>query len=362
MASLQTAFALLSGEAGPPWAARAARVRSMLATVIGRAPPEIEVLPPDRDQPFAYPTMLPTNPARPAIEEAAEDLVDAIARRRFSRLDGLLQDDVWAMWPTGHIGRHPKAELLAALAQRDGKPAPLRVDSRASYTFAELKSALAKGLPDLLDVAFGARSGLTVTLGVNGPRGPGGRMMVVMAPSSHGDWRARTLPFGGWDDAHLASVRPSSLSDDIVKAPHKITRCVVLGHGAQLRSLTNLMADPMFVRENLGPKARLADIVGEGPHRIGSAEIVFMGSEEVSMKRLREHGPKGIKEKLEGAAPDAWGRALNRLDPRLVVTQLGQLDAATMAVTPVQTSSAVVIEVWDDKRDERVRRVAALFI
>ena len=362
MATLQTAFTLLSGEGGPSWSARASRARSLLQQVIGRQPPELEVLPPDQGSPFEYPRMMPTNPTRALAEEAAEDLVDAICRRRFDRLGELLHDQVWAIWPSGHIGRHSRDELLAELKRREGKPAPIRVEGRLSYTFADLKSALAKGLPDLLDVAFGARSALTVTVGLQSRAGDGGRLMLTMAPDQEGQWRSRTLPFGGWDDAHVASARPSTLEDEIPRTAHKVVRCVVLGHGAQLRSLTNRLCDPMFVREDLGPKDRLAALVGHGPHRIGSAEVVFMGSEELPMRELRNHGPRGIEDKLKRAAPDAWGRALPRLDPRLVVTQLGALDAATMTVQPTQTASSVIIREFDERRDEDVRRVAALLI
>lgn len=359
---MQMALALFGGEVGPTWNARAGRARSILGAVIGDEPPNVPVVPPDLDGVFPHPRMRPTNPGRPKALEAAEDLFDGIVRRRFSRLEGLLEEEVWVIWPTGHIGRHPRDALIEAFDARPGKPAPMRVVDRQSYTFVELKQVLARGLPKLLDVVLGARSALTVTLGIDSSRGPVGRVMFVMAADERGEWRARNLMFGSVDDAHVASAKRSSLRDEPLKVADRVVRRVVLGHGAQLAADRNLMMEQIFLRDQLGPAEALIERISAGDHRLGSSEVVFMGSQELPYKIIAKHTPPGTKEKLERIAPNAWGRSIDRMDPRLVATQLGALDPATLEVTPMQQATALVIRVEDRARDQSALRIAALFM
>jgi hypothetical protein len=359
---MQLGMSLFSGRAGPAWAARAERVRKLLLPAIGDGAPDIPGVSAVATEPPAYPRLTPPYPGRALAIEAAENIADAVARRRFDRLAGLIHDELWVLWPNGAMGRHPGDAVLQVLSASAGSRATLRIKEKRSYSFPELKTALARGIPEVLDALLGANGGWTVTIEVETKDSPIGRLMFLISPNARGELRARNLPFGAPDDAHVLSAKPSSFETEELKIADRIVRNVVLGQTSLLRANKNDLMESFWLRDKLAPAEQLATSIAQGPHRIGSAEVVFQGSREAPFRDARRHMPPPVFEEIRRKAPDVLGRAIERLDPRVVVTEMGTLDPATGEVTAAQTAASLIVHVEDRATQNARPRIAGLFI
>lgn len=355
-------LALFSGDVGPAWAARADRPRAILYRVAGgRMPPGLVAVLPDRPSEHVHPRLGRSKALRPAALEAAEDLVDGLLRRRFGRLEDLLTDDVWTLWPGAPLGRYARAELVASLSATEGQAAPYRVVDRRSYSFIELRQVLARGLPELMDAVFEIHHSVMVSFDLEGREGRVGRQFLWMSPQPDGAWRAQNLPLGSPDDAAAASASAARHEDEVIRIADRIVRRVVLGQAAALSADRNALCPRLWIRDELGTAQQLVELVAQGDHRLGSAEVVFTGSREVPLKALNTlAGPK-VLAAVERQAPDVLGRSLHRLDPRAVITELAVLDPGTGEVMPAQQAGCLLIRERDALERED-RRIAAVII
>jgi hypothetical protein len=360
--SRQTEFGLsiLSGRAGAAWSARAQKLRPFLKTVLGDAPPTgLPVVP---FAPARYvPGVAPAAPFRSEAVAAAGEVFDALSARRFRNLEQRLEDAVWVQWPSGAVLHHPRRDLLAQLENRAGRASAIRAKAAQSYTFAELRNVLARGVTEGLDVLLRLRTSIAVTFELEGAHGAEGRGLFSMSQDREGRWRARNLLLAAPDDAFMAS---SSLhnEDDAIRLANQVIRRVVLGHAAQIRAARHLLMDELWVRDRRMKPDELARVVGEGPHRLPSAQTVFLGTRIMPFKAAERFAPRGVIHEMRASAPDLYGKTLAAFDPALVIVEIGLLDPASGKISPNQEAGALVLKTEDPARHHTRFRIAGLFL
>ncbi|MCC7384391.1 MAG: hypothetical protein IT384_21270 [Deltaproteobacteria bacterium] len=360
MTPLEIGLSLLSGRAGRPWAARAARARAVLGTVYGGQPPGLETQPLEIPA-KGLPLLGPVDRARPKALEVAASLIRGLVERRVADLLPLLADDVLVLWPNGGLGLHDRRALLAALEQRPGDPQPIVATQPRSYTLAELRGVLPRSMPDALDLILDLRRTLLVSFHVAGPGVPAGRVMLALGLTPAGDWRSRTLLFGSPDDAHLASSRLEEPALPELAIAAQLVRHRVLGHGAQLGSLMQHLMPKLWLGDQRIEATKLGAMTSAAPVRLGSSEVVFGRTEEMEMKALAKLIPRGLAQKIEQTALETFGHTYDRLSPRLAVTELGLLDPATLRIQPSTRAPCVLVRAPEPDGSVRAR-AAALFI
>lgn len=360
VSAFELGLALITGRASKAWNTRAIRARALVAGSIGGAPPTAESEPPS---PPADPSALHMKVAsaeRARAVDAARAVVDALGTRRFDRLADLLAQQVWVLWPSGTLLKHPRAALLEEIGRREGERLPLRIADPRSYTFSELRTALARGVADGLDAVLGLSAATLVTFTVTGGRGPGGRTMVVMEPEQ-GAWKARSLPLGGPDDAHAISAKLRDLDRPEAAALHPLVRAVVLGHGGLVRASYQHLMPRLWVRDQLVEAEQLARLADDGPPRLGSTEVVFGRVREVELKTLNKVAPRPGLAQLEKRAFEDFGQTFDVLSPRLLAVELGVIDPATGKLQPAPPAHGLVVYAEDDAGRARPR-VAGLYL
>lgn len=353
---------LVTGRTSKAWNTRAIRARALIAGAVGGTPPSAAADPPmpPSDAREGRLAMKTAAPARAQAVEAAKDLVDALGRRRMDRLAELLGEQVWVLWPNGNLLRHGRAALAEELASRSGDRLPLRITDPKSYSYAELRTALARGVAEGLDAALDLSESLLVTLHVSGGRGPAGRILLVMHPEPAG-WRARSLPLGGPDDAHVLSAKLRELDRPEAAALQPLVRAIILGHGGLVRAHFQHVMPKLWLRDQLVEAEQVARLTDDGPPRLGSTEIVFGRVREVELKRLDQLAPKAGRAKVEGRAFEDFGLELEALSPRLLSVELGTVDPASGRATPGPPAHGLVVLAEDDAGRRRPR-VAGLYL
>ncbi len=359
VSAFELGLALVTGRASKAWNTRAIRARALLAGAVGGTPPAAASEPPSprSDGPPLHMKSASTDRARAV--EAARAVVDALGTRRFDRLGDLLGARTWVLWPNGALLRHPGPALLEELQRREGERLPLRITDPKSYTFSELRSALARGVADGLDAVLDLTATTLVTFMVSGGRGPPGRVLLAMAPES-GGWRAQTLPLGSPDDAHTASVKLRDLDRPEAAALHPLVRAVVLGHGSLVRANFQHLMPRLWVRDQLVEAEQLARLADDGPPRLGSTEVVFGRVREVELRTLNKLAPKPGLAKLEARAFEDFGQTFDVLSPRLLVVELGLVDPASGKLQAGPPAHGLVVYAEDDAGRARPR-VAGLY-
>ncbi|MBI4814634.1 MAG: hypothetical protein HY791_00150 [Deltaproteobacteria bacterium] len=319
-------MAVLSGRAGPDWAIRIQRARSLSGQVVTSGATGVPALPPRPST-----TMLPPIKGRPALrrklEESATKLFDAWSTRRFRRLEAQLDESVWVLWGDGALMQHPRAELLTALANSQGKPTPAPFGKVKSYTFLELRAALARGWPEALDALLRVRDGLLVTFEVRPRDEPPLRLCVSFVETEDGP-RAANLPLPPFDEPALLARRALRADEPIAYCAEEIVRRFVLGQDHLLDANRPNAADRLWLSDRLVTFSELVAEAAREPHRLGASNTVLYGTKEVPVAQLRKiAGPK-LSLQIEREAPNLFGRALFKLDPRLTETTLATIDGS----------------------------------
>jgi len=354
-------LALLSGKAGKPWNARAIRARALIAGALGGAAPTAASEPPSPRPAPENKLHMKTAPAeRAQAVEGARNIVDALARRRFDRLSELLGPEIWALWPNGAIARHPKAALVAEIEQRPGDRLPIKTADPKSYSYAELRSALARGVAEAHDAILELEDSTIVTLHISGGRGPAGRVMFAMT-SVDGRWVAKSLAFGAPDDAHVVSgkLKERDANDGAVLGP--VIRAVVLGHGSLVRASLQHLMPKLWVRDGLMEAEALAALADDGPARVGSSEVVFGRLREVDLKTIAKIAPKPGLAHIQAKAFEVFGEGFDAIGARLWSMDLGILDPATLKIQAAPPAHGLMIRLEDGAGRPRPR-IAGLYV
>jgi hypothetical protein len=256
---------------------------------------------------------------------------------------------------------HPRRALLDELEKRTGRASAIRGNAPQSYTFAELRNVLARGVTEGLDVLLRLRTSLAVTFELAGAQGPEGRGLFSMSQDREGRWRARNLLLAAPDDAFMAS-RTIQNEEDTIRIADQVIRRVVLGHAAAVRASRHLMMEELWVRDRRMKPDELARVVGEGPHRLPSAQTVFLGTRLLPVKAAERFAPRGVIQDMRARAPDLYGKPLASFDPALVVVEIGLLDPASGKIAPNQEAGALVLKTPDKASGALRSRIAGLFL
>lgn len=318
--------ALFAGGAGPSWATRAGRIRALMTTLIGDGGPTAAVLnraPLPRELP---PPLLHLAPHRRTLEETARRLLDHVLSRELEGLEGLLHDEVWVLWPDGTFARHQRAPLLAALASRPGRHFAAIPERLVIYGLAELRSRVARGLPEALSAVLEADLGVVVTAHLDTPRGPQGRVLLVLVPDDRGQWRAKNLPLAAVDEALLGSVKVPAAEARAVQVGDRMVRHWTLGHGPQLRSLRNQMMPKLWLDEEAIDAEELGRRAAAGLHRLEAADVVFGGTEALPSRELHRVLGAPRARRIEREAKKLWAKPLEHWRVELTRTTLGRWD------------------------------------
>lgn len=353
-------IALLTGRAGKPWGARAIRARAFLAGPLGGAPPQTPAEPFALPSSEARPSPPPVDPRRPQALERAKDLLDALAVRRFDRLAPMLADPLGVLWPNGSFSFHARDDLLEELSRREGERARINLAAPRSYTFRELRAVLARGVAEALDAVLDLKNSLAVSIQINGGRGPGGRVMLVLALDEAKEWRARTLTFGSPDDAYFASARSHEPRSPDLGIADQIIRHSMLGHGTQLRSLSQHLMPKLWLRDQLLPAEALFEIAEDGPARLGASELVFLETKEGDVRGLSKLVPQAVATKIQQTALETFGLPFERLRARLSTTAFGVLDPSNGRIQPAGSASCLLVRLEEPSGELRPR-VAGVF-
>jgi hypothetical protein len=353
-------LALLTGRSGKPWSARAIRARAFLAGAVGGQPVGTPAKLVEPKAATGQRTLLPPWKRAGAID-AAKDMLDALAIRRFDRLRPLLAEEIWALWPNGNLSKHDRDPLLAELETREGERARIEVTQVRSYTLSELRSVLVRGIADAIDALLDLDASLVVTAQVTGGRGPGGRLMIVMAKGEGGAWQARSLPIGSPDDAHVASARNQEPASEDLGVARELVRHLLLGHGTQLRALAQHIMPTIWVRDQVVPQEALFELADEGPPPVGSTETVFLETREIEAKELSHHVPQTVAAKIRERALEVFAMPYDKLSPRLAATKIGLLDPANGTVEPSRELVCLIVRVKEPSGRLRPR-AAGFFV
>ncbi|MFO0723637.1 MAG: hypothetical protein U1E65_07655 [Myxococcota bacterium] len=357
---LELGMALLAGRANKAWAARAIRSRAFVAAALGPAPvaaPAKPLAPPRK----GFRTLRPSPRARAAAVDAAEAFLQALADQELERLPAMLASEVWALWPNGSLSRVDREPLLAELAGRKGDKQPILKKLTRSYTFAELSSALPRGIGAALDLVLDLSTTLAVTVLIEGGRGPPGRLMVLMTEEDH-RWRARSLPLLGPDDAFVAGERAPDHERPELGISQALVRHIVNGQGALLRADLHHLMPSLFVREELVPSSALVELAEQGGPRINSTEAVIGPPAEIPLSTLSKVAPRAVEQRLRTKALEDFGLPFDRLRPKLIRTEVGMLDPASLRVAPAQEAFCLVFFVEDGTPPRLRPHIGALFM
>lgn len=363
--TLGAGIGILSGHAGPTFGGRFSRARTILGPLIGGGRSGLTTIAPrpalsvsKRPAPGGTEVVRARTQDRKRAEETAVEVFDALATRRFSRLEGLVGDPVWTLWGDGALLLHPKRELLLALAESQGRASPAPCTKARSYTFLELRAALAQGLPEALDAVLGLKDGLFVSFEVRPKETLPLRFAVAMRPAEKG-FLATSLPLPAFDEPAVLGRRPLRADDDIAFTADEVVRRSVLGQAHLLAANRALVAEQLWRNETRTSFDAFVTETSRPPHHLDRADLVFLGTKELQPSALSRVASPKIALEIERSAKDVFGIAFHKLDPRITDTSLARLDPSggiAEARTSVWTLLVRVEEVGGARH-----RVAGIF-
>lgn len=329
-----------TGRLNPQIGARVQMIRELLAAVLGKVEMPGDPEPPPLPRaPFRRLAM--TSLHRTAAETTARAVTDALLGRRFDALAPLLHNGVRVLWPDGRFRAHAREGLLEALAASEGAPQPGAASSVRTYAPAELRGVTPRGVTGAIDATFEANDWIAVALSVAGPRSAV-RVMVVTSRDEQERWRADSLLLPAGDEAANTGAAASADEEESLRVADRIVRHLILGHGAQLRTLRNQMVARLFVDDEIVEAEALAELAATGPHRLDALDWVFLGTEDADLESLDRHAP-GRVDRLRRRSQEAWQRNLERQRLRVAVTRIGKLALPPGSVTPEREVSCLLL-------------------
>lgn len=311
---------LLSGAAGPTHAERAERIRAVVRTVVGEAPPSAPPLPELRSP--APPKLFPLRGnarERVEAEKLASAALEGFLTRELAVVSKHAQPALWMLWPDGQLSKHATPTLLDALAKRDGKAAPIIQKQKRSYNASEMRSVLARGIPEGIEAMFGVQNALAVTIALEGKRGPAGTAMMIVSPDQYGDLKVHNVMLPSIDEAVRASAAPSLDSEDeAVRFADRIVRHFVLGHDRHLRALKNHFCEKVLMGEDVVDLEGVVERASFGAHRLDANDFIFGGSARGAIADM-----PGI-DRLKRRTKEIWGKPFEKLQLCVVETKIDQ--------------------------------------
>lgn len=341
---------------------RAERFQALLRSLFGEGGPTANA---HRSEPMAhFPTLAPSARHRAEAEAVARVVIRSFLSLDLARLAPHLAGRVFMLWPDGTLAWHDPEPLLTALAARAVGPVQAIPGEPAAHVWAGLRLEIPAPVAASFEETLGMAGTLVYATSLASPKGPLGRVMVVMGLDRDGRWRARTLPLPAIDAAAAASAPPSADEEDWVRFADRLAR-PILNHGAgALRALRNHMMDRILVDGEAMDAEVMIRRLERSPPPAERLDLSFLGTRSENLEALDEAVGHPVTRDLGRNAESLWRQKLDSLRPKLAITELGQLAPKSQQPKPCgRLISLMVRRVEQDQRnEERIHwRLAALW-
>lgn len=346
-AGLELGLALLSGAVGSGWETRALRQRQLMSALFSPTALGLESAP--APGPF---TGRPH--PRSAVEREARAFVDAFLRRDLDALEGQLTEHVWVAGAEGAVDAVGRSALMERLRSRAGGPVLAVPVATRSYSAAELRSLLPRGVGAAIS-SFGGPSAGYAVVELRGARAPARRLLCIRAPGP--ETRFVNLPFIAFDHAAVASRISTAKLSEPERVAHRFVRAFHLGQGRALSELRSSVMERLLVEDEPIDFETLVAELDAGPARLDAVDLSVEPAGKVRTESVWGGWSRLRRDGLERFAREGWDVPWERARPTWVVSKVGKYDLDEERIIRPKPVLSLVLEVEEaDGSGARRRR------